>query len=41
MTETLDTSIQYLKGIGPKRAALFQRMGIVTVRDLLGNYPRE
>lgn len=37
----IDQSIQYLKGVGPKRAGKLSRMGIVTVRDLLGYFPRE
>lgn len=31
----LDSPVQYLKGIGPKRAQYFARLGIATVRDLL------
>jgi ATP-dependent DNA helicase RecG len=31
----LDTSIQYYKGIGPKRAALLQKLGIATIEDAL------
>jgi ATP-dependent DNA helicase RecG len=36
----LERPIQYLKGVGPKRAALFQRLGIETVWDLLAHLPR-
>ena len=36
----LDKSIQYIKGVGPSRAALFQRLGIETVEDLLYFFPR-
>ncbi|MBU0477315.1 ATP-dependent DNA helicase RecG [bacterium] len=36
----LDTSIQYMKGVGPKRVALFERLGIQTVKDLLYYIPR-
>ena len=32
--------IQYLKGVGPKRAALFAKLGIHTVGELLVFYPR-
>ncbi len=32
--------IQYLKGIGPAKAKLFERLGIQTVQDLLHYYPR-
>lgn len=36
----LDTAIEYLKGVGPKRAELLQKeLGIFTYRDLLGHYP--
>ena len=36
----LDTNIQYLPGVGPKRAALLgSELGIVTVGDLLHLYP--
>ena len=37
---TLHTSIQYLKGVGEKRAAALQRLGIQTLSDLLGHVPR-
>ncbi len=33
-------NIQYLKGVGPKRAAAFLRLGVQTVADLLFLYPR-
>ena len=36
----LDTPVQYLKGIGPKRAALFARLGVETVGQLLFLVPR-
>jgi ATP-dependent DNA helicase RecG len=36
----LDTPIQFLKGVGPRRAESFGRMGIVTARDLLYHVPR-
>lgn len=32
--------IRYLKGVGEKRAAQLARLGIRTVDDLLGFYPR-
>ncbi|NLZ19832.1 MAG: ATP-dependent DNA helicase RecG [Bacteroidales bacterium] len=40
MAKELDTSIQYLSGVGPKRAALLQReLGIETLSDLIHLYP--
>jgi ATP-dependent DNA helicase RecG len=36
----LDRPVQFLKGVGPKRAEAFARMGIVTARDLLYHVPR-
>ncbi len=35
-----DDSIRYIKGIGEKRAELFQKLGIFTVEDLLYHLPR-
>ena len=40
MAISLDTSIQYLTGVGPKRAALYQKLDIHTVRELLYYFPR-
>lgn len=40
MAISLDTSIQYLTGVGPKRAALYQKLDIHTVQDLLYYFPR-
>ncbi|MCD8006389.1 MAG: ATP-dependent DNA helicase RecG [Oscillospiraceae bacterium] len=36
----LSDDIKYLKGVGPKRAELFSKMDIHTVRDLLYHLPR-
>ncbi|MBI3189569.1 MAG: ATP-dependent DNA helicase RecG [Ignavibacteriales bacterium] len=36
----LDTPIQYLKGVGPKRAEALNELGIRTVHDLLYYFPR-
>jgi len=33
--------IQFLKGIGPKKAELFSHLGIETLEDLLFNFPRK
>ncbi|MFA5865604.1 MAG: ATP-dependent DNA helicase RecG [Phycisphaerae bacterium] len=38
--DQLDTPVQYVKGVGPKRAELFRQVGITTVRDLLDFFPR-
>lgn len=37
--DPVDTPVQYLKGVGPKRAGLFQQLGIHTVEDLLYYFP--
>jgi ATP-dependent DNA helicase RecG len=36
---TLTTPIQALKGVGPVRARLYTRLGILTVQDLLFHFP--
>ncbi|MFZ3064724.1 MAG: ATP-dependent DNA helicase RecG, partial [Nitrospirota bacterium] len=36
----LTDSIQYVKGVGPKRAELFKKLGINTVEDALTHLPR-
>ena len=36
----LDSDIQYVKGVGPKRGALLRTRGIHTVQDLLLRFPR-
>ena len=41
MTAGLDNEIQYLKGVGPRRARLFKRLGIQTVEELLYYFPRQ
>jgi ATP-dependent DNA helicase RecG len=33
--------VQYLKGVGPARAKLFEQLGVETVRELLEYYPRD
>jgi ATP-dependent DNA helicase RecG len=40
-TVDLATPVQYLPGCGPSRAALLQRLGVTTVRDLLFFFPRD
>ena len=39
-TRTPDTPVRYLKGVGPKTAERFEKLGIVTLADLLCHYPR-
>ena len=39
-TLTPDTPVRYLKGVGEKTAARFEKLGIVTLADLLCHYPR-
>ncbi|MHC5079433.1 MAG: ATP-dependent DNA helicase RecG, partial [Planctomycetota bacterium] len=39
MCPHLGSSVQYLKGVGPVRAALLGRLGIETIRDLLLHFP--
>ena len=38
-TLTPDTPVRYLKGVGPKTAERFEKLGIVTLADLLCHYP--
>ncbi|OHB34986.1 MAG: ATP-dependent DNA helicase RecG [Planctomycetes bacterium GWA2_39_15] len=38
---TLNQSVQYLKGVGPKRCEIFGRMGIHTIHDMLYYLPRD
>lgn len=37
---SLDDSVMYLKGVGPKRAELLKKLGIETVRELIYHIPR-
>jgi len=37
--EVLATSLQYLKGVGPRRAADLENAGLLTVEDLLYRFP--
>ncbi len=37
--ELLATPLQYLKGVGPRRAADLERVGLLTVEDLLYRFP--
>ena len=37
----LDTDIRYCKGIGEKKALLFNKLGVFNVRDLVSYFPRK
>lgn len=37
----LNKQIQYIKGVGPNRAELLNKLGIYTLEDLITYYPRE
>lgn len=39
--EDINSDVQYVKGIGPKRAEILKELGISTVRDLLFYIPRD
>ena len=39
--EAAQMEIRYLKGVGEKRAALLEKLGIHSVEDLLEFYPRD
>ena len=39
MNDFLDTPIQFLKGVGPRKAADLKRAGLITVEDLLYRLP--
>lgn len=39
--ELLATPVQFLKGVGPRRSELLQRLGLRTVRDVLFFFPRD
>ena len=40
MLKDINTSIQYLKGVGPKRARLFNDLGISGMEDAVYYFPR-
>ncbi|MDI6794273.1 MAG: OB-fold nucleic acid binding domain-containing protein, partial [bacterium] len=40
LLKDIDQSIQYLKGVGPKRARIPELLGLTTVADILQYYPR-
>jgi ATP-dependent DNA helicase RecG len=39
--QLLATPVQYLKGVGPQRAELLQKIGLHTARDVLFYFPRD
>jgi len=39
-SRALDRPVQFLKGVGPKRARLLERLGIYTLRNLIDYLPR-
>ncbi|OIO07526.1 MAG: ATP-dependent DNA helicase RecG [Elusimicrobia bacterium CG1_02_63_36] len=39
-SRALERPVQYLKGVGPKRARLMERLGLRTLRDLIEAFPR-
>lgn len=41
MSEQLNADIQFLKGVGPARAKLFNKLGVNTVRDMIHFFPRD
>jgi ATP-dependent DNA helicase RecG len=40
LSNDLSTDIQYLKGVGPRFALLYKKLGILTVEDILFHLPR-
>lgn len=40
MESAANRSVQYLKGVGEQRAKQFEKLGIVTLRDLVRHFPR-
>ena len=40
MLKDLEKPIEYLKGVGEKRAECYEKLGVKTVYDLLCHYPR-
>ena len=41
ISNSLDTPIQYIKGVGPKRANVLESLNIFTIKDLLYYFPRK
>lgn len=41
LTMDLKKEVQYIKGVGPSRVKLLNKLGIHTLEDLITYYPRE
>ncbi len=39
--DILNTKVQYIKGVGPKRATMLKRLGLTNIYDILYNFPKE
>lgn len=39
--DILDRDIQYLKGVGPKKAYLLNKLNIKTFKDMIWHFPRD
>ena len=37
----LNEDVKYIKGVGPNRVKLLNKIGIFTLKDLITYYPRE
>ncbi|OOP56503.1 MAG: ATP-dependent DNA helicase RecG [Candidatus Brocadia carolinensis] len=40
-SSALHQSVQYLKGVGPRKAEIFGKLGVHTIRDMLFYFPRD
>ncbi len=40
MSQGLETEVQYVKGVGPRVAALYKKIGVATAEDILFHLPR-
>ena len=40
MMEELNKEVQYIKGVGPSKKLLLNKLGIFTLKDLITYYPR-
>jgi ATP-dependent DNA helicase RecG len=40
LQDWLNSNIKYIKGVGPAKSALFNKLGIFTIKDLIEHYPR-